>query len=509
MKVLFVYPDLNIRTFYHGIAFLSAVLKQAGHKTALIHITEPLVKEKFTSIVEQENPDLVAFSATSNMFPTTKYYAQLVKDSIDIPIICGGIHPTIAPEEAIKSSAIDMICVGEGEYALKELCNKMESNESILNIANIWIKKNGKIYRNKVRPLIQNLDELPFPDRGIYDSSLLKDTKLKRAVFMASRGCPYDCSYCCNHILKNVSTGKYVRFRSVNNVIREISMVIETNPVEYAIFHDDIFTLSKSWLREFSQNYSAQIGLPFICNSRVNLLDEEIISLLKKAGCREIWMGIESGNDYIREQVLNRKIKREKIIKTFSLCKKHSISVSAYNMVGLPFEDLKKVLDTIRLNAYIKPDSMQVSIFYPFPGTEIYGICRENNFLTNKEVDNVFERTTLNQPTISAKQVMYAHHNFCAVTMLYARVNQLPKQFKGIAEHMLDNLFTSASPILTFMTGVSRIYKTAIYYGQKAKIYYREYGIIYVVRRLVKKILKSNLSANVLSVWVYLYIHNK
>ncbi|MCK4823025.1 radical SAM protein, partial [bacterium] len=259
---------------------------------------------------------------------------------------------------------------------------------------------------------IQDLDELPFPDRTIYDYASLEDAKLNRAVFMASRGCPYNCSYCCNHKLKEISTGQYVRFRSVDNIIKEIQLVTGEHQVKSVTFHDDTLTLKKEWLREFSEKYRQKINLPFICNSRANLLDKEIISLLKNAGCQGISMGIESGNDYIRQTVLNRNINEQQIVNSFGLCKEYNIPAASYNMVGLPFEDLEKILDTIKLNAQIRPTSMQVSIFFPYPGTNIYDVCSKNNFLSDIEVDSYFERTILLQPSISGKQVEFAFRSF-------------------------------------------------------------------------------------------------
>jgi len=186
MKVTFVYPDLSLASrgkFYHGVAFLSAVLREAGHQTSLIHISKPLVDEEFISTVSSESPDLIAFSTTTNMFRTARRYARLVKKNFQLPIICGGIHPTIVPEEVINCPEIDMVCLGEGEFALLELCNKMNGNEEIYSIQNIWVKEYGKIHRNPVRPLIQDLDELPFPDRTIYDYASLEDAKLMESVY--------------------------------------------------------------------------------------------------------------------------------------------------------------------------------------------------------------------------------------------------------------------------------------------------------------------------------------
>lgn len=491
MKVTFVYPDLSLksqRKFYHGIAFLSGVLKRAGHQTSLIHIFEPIGEPEFINLIVKKSPDLVAFSTTTNMFEVTLKYVRLIKKHFSMPVICGGIHPTILPDEVINCDEIDMICIGEGEFALLELCDKIDKKEDIRNILNIWVKQDGRIYKNTLRPLIQDLDRLPFPDRDIYNQESLEDARLKRAVFMVSRGCPYACSYCCNHKIANIYGDKYVRFRSVNNVLDEIELVIKKHSVKYITFHDDIFTQDKKWLKEFGLKYNKKINLPFICNSRVNLLDKEVISILKNANCQGINMGIESGNDYIRQQILNRNITREQIIKAFRLCKEFGIKATSYNMVGLPFEDMEKIWDTINLNAEIMPQYIQTSIFYPYPGTDLYNLCVQNRFLSNIKVNNYFERSTLSQPTITSRQVDYAFHNFEFMVALYSVVNKFTDIVKTKIDRFIQKLFFTNSPIISICARIHALWKDVIHYYCSIIIYYKEYGLKYVLQKIIRKL---------------------
>lgn len=175
MRITFVYLDLATDNpsysgyFYHGIAYLSAVLKKAGFQTNLIQLTKEISSVEFQERIKTLKPDLIGFSATSHMFPFVQKYAAAAKEITAVPIICGGVHPTLCPEEVLADKNIDMICRGEGELALLELCQKMEKGEPIENIENIWVKKDGKIYKNKIRPVITDLDSLPFPDREIFD----------------------------------------------------------------------------------------------------------------------------------------------------------------------------------------------------------------------------------------------------------------------------------------------------------------------------------------------------
>jgi len=146
MKITFIYPDILLHRpdwtgyFYVGIGSLSAVLKKQGYETSLLHITKPVSKSKFMKRLEKETPDLIGFSSTSPMFPLIRQYASWL-EGLGVPTICGGIHPTIAPDEVLQTRGIDMICRGEGEAPLSELCRKMENNEDTSDILNLWIKR--------------------------------------------------------------------------------------------------------------------------------------------------------------------------------------------------------------------------------------------------------------------------------------------------------------------------------------------------------------------------------
>ncbi len=429
MKLVFIYPDFSIGAkgkFYHGIASISSVLNKEGYTTSLIHLVKSSSTEEVVERLKRETPQLIAFSATTNMFPYVKKYARAIKDHLDVPILCGGIHATLEPESFLDVPEVDFICVGEGEEAIVEFCHRLSDGKDVTSVRNICFKKDSKLICNGLRPLIEDLDSLPFVDRQIFDYADLEDARLGRVVFMASRGCPYDCSFCSNHQLKKVYKGKYVRFRSVSSVVEEAQQVLSQQPAQYAIFHDDIFTLNKKWLDEFRVEWKKKINLPFSCNSRVNLLDEDVARMLKDSGCFEVSMGIESGNPVLRKEVLNRKMSNQDIRKAFSLCHKYRIRTVSYNMVGLPFEDMSSVLETVRLNAEVKPDNLQVSIFYPYPKTRLFELSKEQGFLTDKTSNSYFEETTLKQPTITDEQVGFVFQYFGALVRIYHLLFTLP-----------------------------------------------------------------------------------
>ena len=183
MKVLFIYPDICIASgrFQEGIGYMSAVLKKAGHSTSLLHIEKELSRKELWDSVGSFAPDLIGFSATTNQYPYVEQYAGWVKERFDVPIVCGGIHPTMSPEEVIADKHIDMVCIGEGEYPLLELADGLENGKNICGIKNLWVKEAGTVHRNEMRPLIANLDELPFPDRDLFRYGDMLETFSSRA----------------------------------------------------------------------------------------------------------------------------------------------------------------------------------------------------------------------------------------------------------------------------------------------------------------------------------------
>jgi len=362
-----------------GTMYISSVLKKNSHRCDIFidgadrNIINKCIKAK---------PDIVAFSITTGnqkwVLKTAKLIKNKLKDSI---IIVGGPHPTYFPE-IINSGYIDIVCRGEGEYAFLELANKLDQKEDITKIKNLWVKKGKKIYRNGFRRLIENLDELPFPDRELYYKyKKLRINPQKR--FMTSRGCPYNCSFCFNHVLRTLykDNGRYVRKRSVENVIREIEYVKNKYGIKTVYFDDDTFILDRKWVMEFLKIYKQRVNLPFICLVRIDLVTEDLIKAFKESKCKSVFFGIETGNEKLRNKLLNKNLSNKAIIRTAKLLKKYKIKFKTYNMLGLPDETLEDAMMTVKLNARIKTDYPWCSIFQPYPGTKLGDYTIEKGYL--------------------------------------------------------------------------------------------------------------------------------
>lgn len=432
MKILFIYPipspRLQIRRYQTGIGSISAFLKMYQHKTGL-YVPHSYREDVITSKMDTFKPDLVAFSLTSNQAHLAFRIVDYISSQYNIPIIVGGVHPTVAPEDCIHRKGIMGICRGEGEEAMLDLVTALEEKREYSSIKNFWFKIDGKVIRNPSRPLQNDLDKLPFPDREIFNyQKLLHD--YPQVEIMAGRGCPYRCSYCVNAFLQRFSedSAGFIRQRSVDNVLMELEEIVRNyNNIQTILFQDDIFAINRSWLEEFSQNYRKRFRIPFWCNMRVDVIDKEKLGWLREAGCIQINVGIESGNDFIRRSVLNRDLSREKIVNTCRLAKDMGFRIFTFNMVGLPYETVDTIRDTIEINREICPDYIFCSIFYPYPGTEVYELCRRNGWLSHRDVSSYFESVSvLDQPSIQAREVTFYYEIFKGL-ILYPRLGKIIK----------------------------------------------------------------------------------
>lgn len=452
MRIAFVYFDAMEGAegkYYEGLASISAVLKQNGHFTKLFHIKEFLTPAQFIDIYEAEYADfdIAAFSSTTNSFDYIAGYAKILKGKFnDVLTVCGGIHPTLCPEKVIQEEGIDIVCIGEGEYPMLDLCTLLEKGDDITSIQSLWIKKDGQVFRNPVRPLIEDLDSLPMPDRDLFDFENSMDKSMGRITFMGSRGCPFNCTYCCNHAIKKIVCSKpssYVRFKSVDRLMAEIKVCMDKYGTPRQInFFDDILTLKPSWFNEFCLKYKQEISLPYLCNSRFDILNEEKIKSLKASGCNKIGLGLESGDEYIRNEVMNRKQKQSDIINMGRICHENDMKIHIFTIIGVPFENLKRALNTVKTAVALRAETTQTSIFYPYEGTKLYDICKEKGFLTDKKLDSYFHaETVLKLPSFPESEILFAYENFNNFISGYIFAQKLCVPFNFVLTKTLDFLW--------------------------------------------------------------------
>lgn len=375
MKILFVFKSENFLAPI-GLCSISAAALKEGHTTYLCEVNsqDPL------RVIAELKPDVVAYSSSTG---EAKHYIRLnraIKERYPrIFTIMGGHHPTFYPD-VISEGNLDAICVGEGEGAFTDLLRAISHKEPLDDIPNIVTLNNKDKF--SVRNLLQDLDSLPFPDFAlVYDNTPMGRYPLKSII--TSRGCPYDCTYCFNAAWRKIYRGKgaVVRRHSVKYIIDEIRYVRERWPLSFVKFYDDIFAYHvDDWLEEFSKQYKKHINLPFFILTRADLISEDMVKLLKQAGCHTISMSIEAGNEEIRDRMLRRKMTNRQIIAAHRLCDKYGIYTFTNCIIGLPDTTLANDFESIDLSIKCKVTWAEFLIFHPYPGTELGRLTIEKGY---------------------------------------------------------------------------------------------------------------------------------
>jgi radical SAM superfamily enzyme YgiQ (UPF0313 family) len=386
-QITVVYLDIQTGYypgFHHGLASLAGAVKARGHKFRLIHLTQEVEPEALLKEILQFPVDILGFSLTTNQKIYLKKYIEAIGPKINVPIIAGGVHPTIEPEEVLNLQQINGVCIGEAEVTLPALLDFLDSGRPIEETSGFYFKgADGRIYKNSM-PEIVPLESLPLPDYSIFDVEVIMKHSSRVAHMMVTRGCPYNCYYCGNHVLRIIYPNKkdFVRLPSVDYVIKMIknNLSIMGQP-RHINFDDDLITFNSKWLEEFCYRYKREIDIPFMCNGRVMTLKQETVRMLKDAGCDWMYVGVESGNEWVRRNLLNRRESNEQIIDAFRLIHEYRIKSCSYNIMGFPFETYEQMRDTVDINIKIKPNNGICYFFYPYPKTRLFEICRQFDLL--------------------------------------------------------------------------------------------------------------------------------
>jgi len=446
LNILFIYPDFIESTKYirnipgnysEGLASLSAVLKNGGHDVSLYHQTYMPEKNEFLESVREYDPDIIGISIrTSALSFATEMAGWLEEGFPDIFVWAGMYHPSLAPEEVIGIQGIDAICIGEGEYVCLDFVNHFaEYGKLDLNADSFWVKDlDGAVHKNPIRQFITDLDKLPFPDLDIFDYCNLKsNSQQNTAEVIVSRGCIYSCTYCANAQLRNVYPEKtnYARFRSPENSIELLERVLKKDPkVECFSFNDAILNVYDDWFYSFMSLYKERIKKKFVCNLRVELINEKTVAELAEAGCYLVTIGLENGNEEFRTKYLHRSMKNDHIVKVSHMLKNAEIIVNAYNIIGLPFETLPLSLETVKLNARMYTDNIVISFFYPYPTTKLKEIAEEAGFLDSRTDPN--DPVQLKMPGYLKSDMFYIRYSFLKL------MRQYRKLYKEISGDLLE-----------------------------------------------------------------------
>lgn len=461
-KVLFV--DL-FRNYYdqHGLYSLCAVLKQLP-EVETRYISTRSFNTAFTYI-RGFRPELVLYSCLSPGLPAYIAFDRELKkqgliDRTPTTLI-GGAGPT-CHWQLLKDTTFNALCIGEGETALTRFVqNGFQPEKNII--------RPGSPFPAEFYPFA-DLNQLPLPDRSLAYSQdpLLRQMPSKQ--FFSGRGCPYDCTYCFNHIYREMfkSCGRYIRKKNVAYLINEIQEVRRYYPLRDIIFNDDLFVLDKRWLEEFAEKFPREVGLPFICNARADLIDEQTVKALKQSGCRQVNWSIENGDESLRNGLLKKQLPDSRIYQAAGLLAKHKIPYRIGNLLGLPGETLEQMDRTIEINIRARPTLALANIFVPYPGLELtryaetHGYCQPRPF--QKLPKDFFTATVMEVPLKMKKMVkkrLYLFPIFVKYPLLF-RIKALKRALLFLPGFIL-------SPVYEF----TYLYRLHCLYLAKAPILYK------------------------------------
>ena len=410
-KILFIFPNINSGYSWNpAIQILSAVLKKEGYPTYLIHIHEkhgiPYKPENIIKKIKRINPKVIAVTATSFEYDSMNELAKHIKkNNIKAFLILGGMQATLQPE-VFENSYFDSFCIGEGEKPLLKLVNALYGKKDYTRIKSLWIKKNGSIIKNPIDKFIMDLNSLPFFDWEIFDTKKMLKNRNGWLSIAFSRGCPFNCSFCVNQALKKIKGGeRYIRRKSPENAISELKYLANSYEIKVFNLDDDLFVLDKKWFLRFVKLYKQEIfehfKIQYKIEARADTLDPEITEYLKLTGCKEVQIGVETGDEILRNNIINKGINDSQIKKAIRLVKDQGIQVFIFIMIGIPGETIQSILKTVNLITELKPYLIRPTFYVPIPCTPLYEYCIQHNLLRkNRIIKNHFSESALQLPTI-------------------------------------------------------------------------------------------------------------
>lgn len=412
-----------------GLALLASLARENNHSVSILDCNAlQLGLDKIEEHLTNSAPRFVGITATTLTIDNALELAKVVKKKYPASkVIIGGIHPTVLPEEVLAKKEVDYIIMGEGEYSFLDLL----SNKDPATIKGVGFKENGKMIINPSREIIPDLDAFPllaydllpmdkyYPASGSY--------KRKPSFGMVvSRGCPGQCTFCKGNFL-----GDRIRFRSAKKIIEEIKFLQKKYGIKDIIFYDDTFTTNRKNVKEFcSLILENNLDLTWSCFSRVDTVDFEILTEMKKAGCYQIMYGVESADEKILENIKKR-ISLQQVKETVANTKKIGIETRLAFMLGNPGETEETIKKTINFAISLDPDLVIFNITTPFPGTEMFSWAEKNNFLIHKNwIDYDLAKPVMELPTISSEKILYYYKK--AYRQFYIRLPYILKRLMKV-----------------------------------------------------------------------------
>lgn len=436
------------------LAYLAAVLEQIGIECRIRdYPAENCLWLDFQTDLTEFQPDLLIINATTPTLADDLKSAEIAKRLLpNIFVVARGEYFNIYHKKILSEyPSVDAVLRGEAELTVKELVEKDDLND----VLGITFRQNDKIIVNRTRPFLEDLDLLPFPARHLLKNQLYRspENNLPITVIQTSRGCPYRCIFCA----VGVSSGRKVRFRSPENVVTEVAECVYRFGIKNFLFNADTFTYNREWVISLCQKLIEKNLSPVIrwgANSRVDTVDKEMLTWMKKAGCWVIAFGVESGSQAMLDY-MQKETTLDQARNAIKLAKSVGLKTHAFYLLGFPYETRENVIETLKFAKELDTDFFDVNIVYPLPGTPLA------NFITKH---NLWEQLN------GSKKASYA---IAGIRTFYLTSGQLTK----LRKKMLWRLYLRPAYIIRTLRNAGSIRN--IYYYLRAG-YHRAKNLLYL-----------------------------
>jgi radical SAM superfamily enzyme YgiQ (UPF0313 family) len=412
-----------------GLAYLGAVAEKEGHEVNVIdcqalHLTYDL----FRARISKENPDVIGVTATTLLYKSAMQLITIAKEVHPNAVtMLGGSHGTFWDENALKEyPSLDIVVRREGEMTFIELLNKIQHNETLTAVLGITIRqKDGAIRRNEDRPLIQDLDALPFPAHHLMPLENLKHNGKILFPLMSSRGCVFWCDFCSTVRM----FGRGYRWRSAKNVVDEMQLVHDKYGVDQVTFYDDAFSVDRNRVLKICEELRARkLNMLWDCGTRVDMVDRELMTTMRDAGCIAVWLGVESGSEAMLK-AMNKSIKLEQTRKAYKTAQEVGLMTIANVVLGFPGETEQTAKETIQFVKKLNPDDVGFYVATPYPGTPMYEQVIKNGWLRVTDFDKYDTAgPTFETPQLSMEKL--AELRYKAYQQFYLRPGYVIKMMR-------------------------------------------------------------------------------